>query len=330
MTVERKIKFAIPKGSLQEDTMALLKKAGYIISNGKRSYRPRCNDPEIEIKILRPQEIPLMISQQAHDLAITGNDWIIETNAKVKKLLDLEYGRITLVLAVPDEWDDINSLSDLLNKFLDENKEVRIFTEYLASCKQYIMSNEMYLKRFGKKEPKIITPWWNIGQNDKVKIILSFGATEAKPPEDAEAIFDNTQTGTTIKANKLKIIDKINESTAVLIANLDSWKDEWKREKIKDIALLLKGVVEARKKLHIFLNIKNQNIKKLLEKLPALKKPTIAPLIGVEGWSAINTIIQKDKFIELLPILRKYAEGIVVHEPRQILPSFAELEESWD
>ncbi|MHA1271465.1 MAG: ATP phosphoribosyltransferase [Candidatus Helarchaeota archaeon] len=330
MDIKRKLRFAIPKGSLQEATMALLKSAGYIITNGKRSYRPKCNDPDLEIKILRPQEIPTMVAQQAHDLAITGNDWIIETNANVKKILDLEYGRINLVLAVPDKWDDVNSLSDLLNKFLNKNKEIRIFTEYLSSCKQYIMQNAVYQKKFGDIEPKIITPWWQIGQNEKVKIILSFGATEAKPPEDAEAIFDNTETGTTIAANELKIIDHVDESTAVLIANLDSWNDKWKREKIKDVALLLKGVVEARKKLHIFLNIENKNIDKLLKRLPALKRPTISPLTGAEGWSAINTIIQKDKFIELLPILRTYAEGIVIHEPRQILPSFTELEENWD
>ncbi|TFF86462.1 MAG: ATP phosphoribosyltransferase [Promethearchaeota archaeon] len=325
-----KLKFAIPKGSLQESTMTLLKEAGYKIYNGKRSYRPSCNDTELEIKILRPQEIPTMVSQQAHDLAITGRDWIFETSANVKIILDLEYGRINLVLAVPDQWADVNSCTDLLKKFINKNQDVRIFTEYLSSCKKYILNNEYYKDKFGDIEPSIITPWWKIGENDKIKLIMSFGATEAKPPEDAEAIFDNTETGTTIAANELKIIDRVSESTAVLIANIDSWNDEWKREKIKDVALLLKGVVEARKKLHIFLNIENKNIEKLLDKLPALKRPTISPLTGVEGWSALNTIIQKDKFIELLPILRKYAEGIVIHEPRQILPSFSELKDNWD
>ncbi|MHA1249475.1 MAG: hypothetical protein ACTSRP_05740 [Candidatus Helarchaeota archaeon] len=168
------------------------------------------------------------------------------------------------MLAVPDKWDDVNSLSDLLNKFLSKNKPVRIFTEYLSSCKKYIMDNKTYQKYFGNKEPKVITPWWETGEIDMVKLILSFGATEAKPPEDAEAIFDNTETGTTIAANELKIVDRIAQSSAVLIANIESWKDSWKREKILDVALLLKGVVEARKKLHIFLNIENKNIEKLL------------------------------------------------------------------
>ncbi|TFF88392.1 MAG: ATP phosphoribosyltransferase, partial [Promethearchaeota archaeon] len=159
------LRFAIPKGSLQEATMTLLKRAGYRISNGNRSYRPTCNDDELAIKILRPQEIPTMISQQAHDLAITGRDWIIETSANVKILLDLEYGRIKLVLAVPDQWSDINSCSDLLKEFISKGKDVRIFTEYLSSCKQYIMNNEYYKEKFGSMEPSIITPWWKIGEN---------------------------------------------------------------------------------------------------------------------------------------------------------------------
>ena len=184
----------------------------------------------------------------------------------------------------------------------------------------YLLNNKTYQKYYGKKAPKTITPWAQTGENDAVQLLLSFGATEAKPPEDADAIIDVTETGTTLVANKLKIIDVLRESTAHLFANKDSMKDPWKKEKIEDVRLLLLGVVEARKKLHIFMNIREENIDLLLDKLPALKRPTIAPLKGEEGWFALNTIIPKKEFLRLIPVLRKYAQGIVVHEPRQILP----------
>ena len=139
-----------------------------------------------------------------------------------------------------------------------------------------------------------------------------------------ETRIDLTATGKTIEKNNLKIIDSIVTSTARLLANREALKDPWKKVKIQDVKMLLQGAVEARKKLHIFMNIKNENIDTLLKELPALKRPTIAPLSGIEGWSALNTIIPKDTFMKLLPILRKYAQGIVIHEPRQIIPSETE------
>ena len=315
-----KLKFAIPKGSLQDGTLKLLKQAGYNIAGGTRSYRPTINDPEIELKILRPQEIPTMLSQGAHDIGISGIDWVLETSANVVQLLNLEYGFVRLVLAVPEDWTEINSLSDLIEKINAEGRPLRIFTEYLSTSSEYIMKNETYQKLFGNNAPEIITPWYKSGTNPKVKIILSFGATEAKPPEDAEAIIDVIETGTTLTANNLKIIEVVSHSNAYLLGNKEALQDFWKREKIKDVMVLLKGVVEARKKLHIFMNIKNENIPSLLERLPALKRPTISPLAGLEGWSALNTIIPKELFLKLVPELRKYAQGIVVEECRQILP----------
>ena len=320
-----KLKFAIPKGSLQEGTMKLLRQAGYSVSADKRSYRPGINDSEIELKILRPQEIPTMLSQGAHDIGISGIDWVLETSAEVVKLLDLEYGFVRLVLAVPEEWVKIKGLSELLRKMQAQNQPLRIFTEYLLTSSQYLQKNAVYQELFGNNAPEIITPWYKAGTNPKVKLILSFGATEAKPPEDAEGIIDVTETGTTLIANNLKIIDDVGSSKAYLLANKEALQDPWKKEKIKDVMVLLKGVVEARNKLHVFLNIKNENISKLLETLPALKRPTISPLAGVEGWSALNTIIPKDLFLKLIPELRKFAQGIVITEPRQILPF--ELEE---
>ena len=316
----KKLKLTIPKGSLEKNTYKLFAEAGLNLGSPGRSYRPSAGDPELIIKVLRPQEIPTMISQGAHDLGISGEDWRDETNADIINLLDLEYGKIKLVLAVPEAWEDINSLDDLITKFNKEGKPLRIFNEYLKTCQAYLLNNETYQRLYGKKIPMIITPWAQTGENELVQLLLSFGATEAKPPEDADAIIDVTETGTTLVANKLKIIDVLRESTAHLFANKESMKDPWKKEKIEDIRLLLLGVVEARKKLHIFMNIKEENIDLLLDKLPALKRPTIAPLKGEEGWFALNTIIPKKEFLKLIPVLRKYAQGIVVHEPRQILP----------
>jgi ATP phosphoribosyltransferase len=152
-----------------------------------------------------------------------------------------------------------------------------------------------------------------------VQIFLSFGATEAKPPEDVDAIFDITETGTTLVQNKLKVIDTVMESSAVLVANKTALKDSKKREKIADMVALLKGVVEGRKKLHIFVNVKKENLNRLLASMPALKKPTISSL-SEEGWYGVNTIIDKNEFIQIVPIMRRLAQGLVVMDPRQILP----------
>jgi ATP phosphoribosyltransferase len=165
----------------------------------------------------------------------------------------------------------------------------------------------------------IITPWLRVGENKMVEIFLSFGATEAKPPEDVDGIFDITETGTTLTQNNLKIIEEVAESTAVLAANKQALKDQIKREKIADMVALLRGVVEARKKLHIFVNVKKENLTNLLKELPALKKPTISPL-SEDGWYSVNTVIDKNEFIKIVPKMRKMAQGLVVLEPRQILP----------
>ena len=157
-----------------------------------------------------------------------------------------------------------------------------------------------------------------IGSNKNVQIHLSFGATEAKPPDDVDAIMDVTETGSTLTQNQLKIVDTVMESSAVLIANKSSLKDRSKREKIYDIVTLLRGAVEGRKHLHIYLNVRAQNLNKLLKELPALKRPTVSPL-SEKGWYGINTIIPKAELYKLVPKLRKIAQGLVVHEPRQIL-----------
>lgn len=319
---EKVLKLTIPKGSLQEDIAIFFERAGLKLKSvSKRDYRPSVGDPEIYIKLLRPQEIPnYLVGEDEFDLGISGLDWVKETKAEVEILLDLEIGGVSIVLCAPNNWDNIFSLDDILNKFAENNKALRISTEYLTLSVNYLMKNETYQKLFGEISPLVITPWKTWGENEKVKIFLSFGATEAKPPEEVDIIIDNTSTGTTIEANNLKIIEIIETSTAVLIANKNALQDNWKQEKIKDILVLLKGVIEAKKKLHIFMNVRENNLNDVILKLPALKRPTISKLAGTDGWYAINTIIRKEEFLGLIPILRKYAQGLVVHEPRQILP----------
>ncbi|MFX1277024.1 MAG: ATP phosphoribosyltransferase [Promethearchaeota archaeon] len=318
------LKLTIPKGSLQDVVSDFFNRAGLNLKfSSSRDYRPTISDPDVYVKLLRPQEIPnYLIGEDEFDLGISGIDWVKETNADVEVVLDLEIGGVKIVLCVPNTWDKINSLDELLRNFSEEKKILRISTEYLTLSLNYIKNNETYKEIFGDKEPLVITPWKTWGENEKVKIFLSFGATEAKPPEEVDVIIDNTQTGSTLRANNLKIIDIIDRSTAVLIANKNALKNEWKREKIKDLKVLLMGVIEASKKLHIFMNVKQENLDKILKKLPALKRPTISKLAGdgLDGWCAINTIIKKEEFLNLIPTLRKFAQGLVVHEPRQILP----------
>jgi ATP phosphoribosyltransferase len=226
-----KVRFAIPKGHLAEATFKTLERAGYIISGTERTYRPTINDPRIDLKILRPQEIPIFVSEGLQDLGITGLDWIQETHADAEVLLDLEYSKVKLVVAVPNSFTKISCLSDLLEQFIREDRILKISTEYLNLSSEHIKANPVYERAFGDSDPMTVTPWWRRGENQKVSIYLSFGATEAKPPEDADAIVEVAETGSSLEQNDLKVIETLMESTAVLIANRDSMKDESKREK---------------------------------------------------------------------------------------------------
>ena len=312
-----KVNFAIPAGSLAKATFDILQRSGYKVSGQERTYRPTINDPNIELKILRPQEIPVFVAEGLQDVGITGQDWIRETCADVEILQNLEYGKIRLVLAIPKSLG-ANSISDLMEDVWSKGKNFRVSTEYLNIAAEYLKNNPAYQKRFGKSEPLIVTPWWKKGENPRAKIFLSFGATEAKPPENSDCIMDVTETGSTLDANNLKIIETVMQSSAVLIANRNALENPQKKEKIYDVLTLLKGVVDGSKRIHIFVNVKKANLPKLLAELPALKNPTIAPLADKE-WCSVNTIIEKDCLINLLPKIRKLAQGIVVYEPRQVL-----------
>jgi ATP phosphoribosyltransferase len=312
-----KVKFAIPAGSLAKSTFEILNRSGYKVSGEERTYRPKINDPAIELKILRPQEIPVFVGEGLQDVGITGQDWIKETGADVEVLQNLEYGKIRLVVAIPKSLST-DSISELMEDVWSRGKNFRVSTEYLNIATEYIKKRPAYKKRFGTSEPMIVTPWWRKGENLRAKIFLSFGATEAKPPENSDCIMDVTETGSTLDANNLKIIADVMQSSAVLLANREALADPHKKEKVYDILTLLKGVVDGSKRIHIFVNVKKTNLLKLLAELPALRNPTVAPLAD-ENWCSVNTIVEKDCLITLLPKIRKLAQGIVVYEPRQVL-----------
>ena len=316
-----KVKFAIPKGSLEEATFKILEKSWTKVNRTSRTYRVFLDDPQIIVKMLRPQEIPNLVSEGLYDVGITGKDWIDETKANVEPILDLEYGKIKLVIAIPDKYKYKN-LDAMIAAYAKQKKILRISSEYLTTASKFIKQLKSYKKSYGSKDPLIVTPWVRLGTNKNVQIHLSFGATEAKPPDDVDAIMDVTETGTTLKQNQLKIVDKVLESNAFLVANKNSLRDQSKRGKIFDIVTLMRGAVIGRKYLHIYLNVEEKNLKKLLKQVPSLKKPTVSPL-SVKGWYGVNTVIPKSDFYKIVPKLRKIAQGLVVHETRQIL----ELEE---
>ena len=309
------VKFAIPKGSLEDATFKLLEKSWTKVNRKSRTYRVYLDDPSIVVKMLRPQEIPTLVSEGLYDVGITGKDWVGETNSDVEPILDLEYGKIRLVIAFPDKYSYKN-LDSMIADYGKKKKTLRLSSEYLTTASKFIKGLKSYQKYYGKKDPIIVTPWMRLGNNKDVQIHLSFGATEAKPPEDVDA--------KKIRINEEKIfyksLFKIGYSKKIL--NKKALKDPKKREKIFDIVTLMRGAVNGRKYLHIYLNVEEKNLKKLLAQMPSLKRPTISPL-SEDGWFGVNTVIKKEEFHKLIPKLRKIAQGLVVHEPRQIL----ELEE---
>jgi ATP phosphoribosyltransferase len=237
---KRQLRFAVPKGSLQKATSELFTQAGINLKDygaGTRSYRPEIDIPDVLVKVLRPQEIPMMVANGYYDLGISGLDWIMEqrVGADIEVLSDLKYGRVNIVLAVPEIWNNINSFEDMHENF----REVRLWTEYLN------IASDMVLQKTGV-EPSIVAPWRNQRRRgfSKVSLLLSFGATEAKPPEDGEGVIDNTQTGSTLRDNGLKIIDYVlRNSTARLLASNSALGNPELAEKIDLINSKLKKAV---------------------------------------------------------------------------------------
>jgi ATP phosphoribosyltransferase len=313
----KKLKLTIPNGHLGQKSIEIFQKAYYKISGQDRSYRPGFGDPDVELRVLRPQEIPLYVADGIQDVGITGVDWITETGAKIEEVLDLEFGGVKLVAATPKS-QPYDSVDELMESFWKKGEDFRVSAEYLNITADYLKSQPAYKKRFGKKEPMIITPWWRKGDNPKAAVYLSFGATEAKPPEIVDMIVDVTETGTTLEQNNLKQIATLMRSTARLVANKKALADPWKKDKVNDLKIMLRGVVEAQKQLHIFVNVREKNLEKLLSGLPALKRPTVSPL-SEKGWFAVNSVISKKDLHSMLPILKRLAQGLVIHEPQNIL-----------
>ncbi len=279
-----KLIVGIPKGSLQETTVRLFGLAGYNLRIDGRSYYPGIDDSEIECMLIRAQEMARYVEQGVLDVGITGLDWVKETGAKVKEVADLRapwpnYRQIRWLLCVK-EGSKIKSVKDLDGK--------RIATEAVGMTKRY-------LKEHGVK----------------ADVEFSWGATEVKPPVLADAIVDVSETGSSIRANNLKILDTVVETTPRLIANRKSWEDDWKRRKIERVLLLLKGAIDAAGRVGLMLNVRRKDLDAILNVLPALGSPTISALADDE-WVALNTVVEEAVVRELLPeLVEKGATGIV-------------------
>ena len=240
------VKIALPNGHMQEGTVRLFKLAGMSVKGydkGSRAYRPVFEEEWLEAKVFRPQEIPLVVAEGYYDMGVSGLDWFSESccESNVEDMLDLGFGRVDVVLAVPDQWSHVQTADDLFQLPADT---IRIWTEYLNLAREFVIKKT-------DVEPSVRSPWESIGRRgwSKICLFMSFGVTEAKPPEDAEAIIDNTSTGATLRANGLKIIDKVLEnSTARLIANRLSLRHPEKRKAIESFASRLRGVVPTRRR----------------------------------------------------------------------------------
>ena len=287
-----KLKLGIPKGSLENATVELFRRAGFQITTSSRSYFPAIDDPEIECMLIRAQEMARYVEDGVLDAGLTGRDWVEENEAKVENVADLIYakqsfGKVRWVLAVP-EASPYKTVKDLQGKI--------IATELVAATKRYLERNGV-----------------------TAKVEFSWGATEVKPPELADAIVEVTETGSSLRANKLRIIETVLESNTQLIANVDSWKDPEKRRKLEDMRMLLEGAINALGKVGLMLNVEKINLDAVLAVLPALKRPTISTL-SEDGWLAVNTILEESTVRTIIPRLKAAgAQGIVEYPLNKII-----------
>jgi ATP phosphoribosyltransferase len=279
-----KLKLGIPKGSLQDATIALFERAGWRIFANGRSYFPQVDDDEIDCMLVRAQEMARYVEHGALDAGLTGNDWVLENESDVKRVTSLTYskvsrGTVKWVLAVPED-SPFQKPEDLAGKI--------IATELVEFTKRY----------FAQK-------------NIPVKVEFSWGATEVKPPLLADAIVDVTETGSSLKANRLRVIDTLMESETQLIANHDAWADEWKRSKILNISLMLNAAMTAQGRVGLMLNVTQNNLAAVSAELPALSSPTVSELSDHRGF-ALNTILEERLVREVIPRLKAAgATGIV-------------------
>jgi len=279
-----KIRLGIPKGSLQDATIALFARAGFNIFASSRSYFPQIDDPEIECMLIRAQEMARYVEHGFLDAGLTGRDWVIESGLEVETVCDLVYAKqsrskVRWVLAVPEDskYQKPEDLSDCI-----------IATELVNTTKNYFAS-----------------------KNIPVKVEFSWGATEVKPPILADAIVEVTETGSSLKANRLRIIATISESYTQLIANRNAWQNPEKKKKVENIALMLRGAIDAQGRVGLMLNVHKQDLERVLKVLPALNSPTVSELSNQE-WVAVNTILEESVVRDVIPKLKAAnATGIV-------------------
>lgn len=287
-----KLKLGIPKGSLERATIELFRKAGFSITVSTRSYFPAIDDPEIECMLIRAQEMARYVEDGVLDAGLTGLDWVEESGAEVERVADLIYakqsfGKVRWVLAVPEN-SPIQAAADLQGKI--------IATELVETTKRYLARN-----------------------NVTAKVEFSWGATEVKPPVLADAIVEVTETGSSLRANNLRIVETVLESNTQLIANTTSIRDDWKRRKLEDVKMLLQGAINALGKVGLMLNVPRTRLADVICILPALQKPTISQLSD-EAWVAINTVLDEATVRAIIPRLKEAgATGIVEYPLNKIV-----------
>lgn len=286
------LKLGLPKGSLQEATVELFRKAGIRIDSSDRSYFPYCDDEEIEVMLIRSQEMGKYVQDGLFDAGITGQDWILETRARIKQICELVYGKsgfkpVRWVLAVP-ESSRIRSVKDLHGKTV-ATELVNYVTRYFAKIK--------------------------VG----AKIEYSWGATEAKAGTLVDAIVELTETGRSMKANQLRIIEVILSSTTRFIANKEAWNDSWKRKKMENISILLKGALAAEGMVGLKMNLKETDLNRIMNILPSLKRPTVSPLT-LPGWMALEVVVDENVVKRMIPDLKRAgAQGIIEYPLNKLI-----------
>ncbi len=287
------LKLGLPKGSLQESTFHLFAKAGYKISSTSRSYFPSIDDADMKPMLIRAQEMSRYVEDGVLDVGITGRDWVKENGSKVQEVAELIYAKVGLkpvrwVLAVPAD-SKIKSAKDLQGK--------RIATELVNVTKEYLAKNGV-----------------------TANVEFSWGATEAKPPELADAIIEVTETGSSLRANNLIILETVLESSTVVIVNASAWNDPWKKKKIENMVLLLKGALAAQEKVGLKMNVLRTNLEKVMKVLPALNSPTIAEMYN-KDWVDVDTVVDEKIVREIVPKLKDAgAEGIVEYPLNKVIP----------
>lgn len=287
------LRLGLPKGSLQEPTLELLKRAGFNIVVPSRSYRPTVDDDELELRLLRAQEIGRYVDHGFLDCGITGLDWIAENKAEVEVLTDLRYSKATSqptrwVLVVPED-SSIKSVKDLEGK--------RISTEAVDMTKDYLAKHGV-----------------------TAEVEFSWGATEVKVPELVDAIVDITETGSSLRANKLRIVDTLMLSYPQFVSSKPAYQDEWKRQKMETLVLLLKGALEARDKVGLKMNVPTSVLDEVVKVLPAERSPTISQLANAD-WVAVETVIAESVVRKIIPQLKSLgAEGIVEYPLNKVVP----------